>query len=98
MDRETAQRMRDEIVEFGTRPNRRAMTASQKADYRQARHSSRDALRHLNNVRAEAGRLLGGMEYVAHNHAIDAQDAQVIARAHHVVQAIAGEIGGVVVR
>jgi len=92
MDRETAQRLRDEIVQFGTRANRHAMTSVQKAEYERARRSSRDATRHINNVREMAGRALGGMENLADNHEIDDGDAAAIARAHHVVQAIASEI------
>jgi len=92
MDRETAQRLRAEIVDFGTRQNRRAMSAPQRAEYAAARRSSRDAMRHLNAVREEAGRLLGGMEHVATNHEIDEQDARAIARAHHIIQEIAAEL------
>lgn len=94
MDRETAQRLRDEIVQFGTRAHRHAMTSAQKEEYERARRSSRDAARHINDVREMAGRALGGIENLSDNHEIDDGDARVLARAQDAVQRIACELGG----
>lgn len=93
MDRETAQRLRQEIVDFGIRVHRGAMTDHQLATYERARRSSRDAMHHINDVRAMAGRSLGGMEHLADNHEIDDGDATALAAAHHEVQLIAAELG-----
>ncbi len=93
MDLDTAKRLRQEIVDFGIRVHRGAMTDHQLATYQRARRSSRDAMRHINDVRAMAGRSLGGVEHLADNHVIDDGDARVLAAAHHTVQLIASELG-----
>ena len=95
MDRDTARRLRQEIVDFGLRVHRGAMTEAQIASYEKARRSSRDVMRHINNTRTDViAPALGGMEHVAANHEIDEQDARAIARAHHIIQEIAAELPG----
>lgn len=99
MDRATAQVLRQQIVDFGIRTTRGAMTDHQLAIYERARRSSRDVMRHINNVREDVlAPALGGVENVADNYEIDDGDATALATAHHEVQLIAAELGVGVLR